>query len=86
MGMSIWVRLGVMHSSAIQFRTRPESSSSFMVRLPDVNIPFTVCGHYNCQMIGPIVLRTDVWNAPVKIPHLSEYLTEFDNMLTSSRT
>ena len=50
----LWVRLEVMHYSAIRLRTRPARLISFILRVPDVNISFTICGHSSCQMIGPI--------------------------------
>ena len=52
----VWVRLYVMRSSAIQFRTSPFSLRYFILRLAALNSYFNFCVHYNCQMIGLIFL------------------------------
>ena len=72
---SAWLfyRLDVSHSSASQLRTSPAILILLMVRLPAFNSYFTLCGHYYCKMIGPILFRPDFQTPPVPIPQLSEY-------------
>ena len=48
----VFYRLDVRHYSASQLRTSPASSRLLMVRVPDLNSPFTLCGHSYFHMIG----------------------------------
>ena len=50
----VWERLGVIHSSTIQFLTSPFISRLSMVRVPNMKSSFT------CQIIGPILFVPDV--------------------------
>ena len=70
----VFYRLDVRHYSASQLITSPASSRLLMVRVPDLNSPFTLCGHSYFQMIGPILFKLDVWTPPMKIPQLPDYL------------